>query len=137
MKRFMAATIAAVILSGCATASQRYVAFPTKGQDATQQATDQTECEDIASGKRGSAAQSAIVGTASGVAIGATVGAVLGAIAGAFLGDAGSGAAIGAALGGASGGISGLGTGVGSNENRYTSLYRACMVARGYATGGG
>jgi hypothetical protein len=125
-----------VIFTGCTAAHQRYVAFPTQGQDALRQLMDQQECQMIADGKMGSAAQETAVGAVGGTLIGGGAGAAFGAIAGGLFGGVGRNAGAGAALGAAAGLLSGIVGAVEQHKAREASIYRACLAARGYTTGG-
>jgi hypothetical protein len=129
------ALLATITLTGCATASQRFVAFGTRGQDAAKQMFDMQECEQVAKGHKEDPLTAAAMGAVgqglvSGVA--ATAG---GAIFGAILGNAGKGAQAGL-IGLGVGAVLGLVQGIAENEARYGRIYQACMAARGYTTGG-
>lgn len=129
--------VVALVSTGCASmsASQRYVAFATKGQDAAQQAQDMADCEAVAKGHKQDEATAAMLGAAGkGLAVGvaSTVG---GAIAGAIFSGAGRGAQIGL-IGLGVGAIVGAVEGVAAATARYENIYRACLQARGYTTGG-
>jgi hypothetical protein len=137
MRRTLAALlILAVVSTGCATASQRYVAFPTHGQPPDLQLVDRAQCEDIATAHKGSNADAAAAGALIGVAIGATSGAAIGALDGAIHGTAGQGSLIGLAVGGSVGLIVGITQAAVANHQRYEQIYLACMTARGYVLGG-
>jgi hypothetical protein len=125
-----------IVTSGCATASQRFVAFPAKGQDATQLAVDQQDCEAIAKGHKGNPLTAAAMGGAIGGVASGAAGAAGGAIIGSIFGGAGRGAKAGGLAGLAVGAIGGAIQGVAANEARYNSIYRSCLAARGYTTGG-
>jgi hypothetical protein len=118
-----------IIASGLllAVAHPVSVAFPTQGQAAEKQLADARECQAIADGNMGSAAQEAAVGAVGGTLGGG--GAATGAILGGLFGGVGSNAGAGAAIGAVFGLISGT-------QAREASIYRACMAARGYTTGG-
>jgi hypothetical protein len=139
MKRLFAATVAAaVLMSGCAAASKRVIAFPTKDQSQDQIILDQHACETIADSHKGSDASAAIAGGMLGVTVGAVGGAALGAISGAVLSgiSAGRGSLIGLAIGGGTGLIVGIIKGAQENDLRYMRIYAACLVAKGYTIGG-
>jgi hypothetical protein len=131
-----AVVLVAMTATGCATAAQRYVSFPAQGQNAAQQQYDSEECELIAQGKK---KNPLIAGLAGGVTHGLVSGAA-GAAGGAIIGSVFSGAGRGAKAGGlaglAAGTILGAVQGVAANHARYQDIYRACLAARGYTTGG-
>jgi hypothetical protein len=135
--RFIAAlALLAVTVTGCTAANQRFVAFPTQGQAAEKQLADATECQAIADGKQGSAAQEAAIGAVGGTLLGGGFGAATGAILGGLFGGVGYNAGAGAAIGAAFGLISGTAKAIENHQAREASIYRACMAARGYTTGG-
>jgi hypothetical protein len=126
----------AAMSTGCATASQRFVAFPAKGQDAQQAAYDQNDCDMVAKGhKQDDLTAAAMGGVTGGLARGA-VGAVGGAIIGSVFGRAGQGAQALGLAGLATGALIGVVEGLAANQARYYEIYRACLAARGYTTGG-
>jgi hypothetical protein len=130
--RFLALVILAALgTGGCASslASNKYVAFATRGQPPDLQLADRAQCEDIATRYRGSDGDAAVAGALIGGASGAAMGA---STAAAFHGNAGRGAAIGAGVGLALGLIDALA----AVHARYTRIYLACMAARGYTLGG-
>lgn len=121
-------------IAGCAAASQRFVAFPLRGQPPEQLERDKQECEMIAQAHKSS--DQAMAGAAIGAGGGAAAGAALGAVSGAFYGHPGYGAGMGAAAGATSGLMAGIAAGATADWHRYLNLYVACMMARGYALGG-
>lgn len=121
-------------LAGCATASERFVVFPIRGQTPEQIERDRAECEALAQAKRNDA--NALAGLGIGTAGGAAAGAALGAVSGAFFDQAGWGAGYGAATGATAGLITGLSYGVAADHNRYLAIYVVCMQTRGYNVAG-
>jgi hypothetical protein len=91
--------LVALVGSGCATAPQKYVAFPTQGQPPDKQIVDRAQCEDIATMHKGSDADAAIAMGALSAGLGVVSG---GAAWGAILGAVGHGRSAG------SGSIAGL-----------------------------
>jgi hypothetical protein len=138
MKRLVTLLLIAAVLSGCTTASQRFVAFPTQGQPPDQQILDRGQCEDIATMHKGSDADAAVamgsMGLAVGVVSGAAYGAVLGGLAAGI--SAGHGSLVGLAVGAVFGLTMGIVQGVAENQARYQRIYLACMTARNYVLGG-
>lgn len=138
MKRLVPLLLIAAVLSGCATASQRFVAFPTQGQPPDLQMLDRAQCEEIATSHKGSDADAAVamggMGLAVGVVSGAAYGAVVGGLAAGI--SAGRGSLIGLAVGGTVGLMVGIVQGIAANQARYQRIYLACMTARNYVLGG-
>ena len=138
MNRWASATLAALLLSGCATtdsARPPLAAYPTKGQTPEQQARDTGDCEFWA---KQEANYDPAMDTAKGAGIGLALGAVTGAAAGAAIGaasggGAGSGAAVGAIVGGVGGTAAGAGYGYKKNRDGYMQAYATCMQAKGYS----
>ena len=132
---FMLMTLA---VSGCATASQKFVAFPTHGQPPEVQMHDRAQCEQIATMHKGSDADAAMAMGALGVATGAVGGAAYGALLGAVASgiSAGSGSLIGLGVGAAVGLTVGIVQGVQANRARYERIYIACLTSKGYVVGG-
>jgi hypothetical protein len=133
-------TIAALLLTaltatGCASASQRYVTFPSQGQDAAKQSFDSNECELIAQGKKEDPLTAAAAGGLTRGLIGGAAGAAGGAILGAMFSSAGKGAQAGL-IGLGIGAVLGVVEGVAANHARYQDIWKACMDARGYKSGG-
>jgi len=137
-RRIATLTLLVTLATGCATARERYVSFPTQGQTQDRKVLDEVECEAIATIHKSSDASAAIAGGMIGVTIGAVSGAAMGAISGAVLQgmSAGSGSIAGLAIGGGIGLITGLLQGYTQNEQRYQRIYIACLSARGYTLGG-
>lgn len=131
MKTFMALVTIMALVSGCASASQRLVSFPVRGQTVEQQAKDAAECEVFAEANKSNAEvlRSVGIATAGGAASGVLAGAVLGALG---TGGAGHGAGVGAAVGATAGLIAGAWTALSAEHNRYLRIYGACMANRGY-----
>ena len=133
--RGFALAAGAVVLAGCASASQPSVAvYPAKGQTAAQQDRDSAECQTWAKQQTG---YDPTVDTAKGAGIGAVLGAVGGAAAGAAIGavtgSPGKGAAIGAVAGGVGGAATGGGYQYTKSKDGYDRAYSACMSGRGYS----
>jgi hypothetical protein len=124
-----------IVTTGCATASQRFVSFPAQGQDAAKQAHDIQECELIAQGKKDDPLMSAAVGGLGRGLVAGAASAAGGAILGSLFGRAGQGAQAGL-VGLGVGAILGVVEGLAENQRRYNEIYRACLAARGYTTGG-
>lgn len=120
-------TLIAAALFACAAQAQ--VVYPAKGQSASQQQKDQSECQAWAQGQGGSAPppqQGAPV--ARGAARGAVGGAV---IAGVADGDTGKGAAAGAVVGGVRAGRNQQAQQAQASSNTQKG-FAACMEGRGY-----
>lgn len=103
----LVALLACALLPTAALAQNVYV-YPQKGQSPEQQAKDQGECAQWATGQTGfnpsaAAPPPAQAAPTGGAVRGAARGAVAGAAVGAIAGDAGKGAAIGATAGGMGG----------------------------------
>lgn len=130
--------LVAFVSSACATASQKYVGFPTQGQPPDKQRSDRMECEDIATQHRGSDADEAIAMGLLGTAVGSISGAAWGAVWGALASgaSAGSGSLAGLAIGATAGLIVGIIQGANTNRLRYERIYVACLVSKGYTVGG-
>src|SRR5262245_31312975 len=122
-------------LTGCASAQQRFVTFPAQGQDAAKQAYDGQECELIAQGKKEDPLMAGLSGGVVRGVIGGAAGAAGGAILGAIVGRAGQGAQAGL-IGLGIGALIGVVEGVAANHARYQDVWKACMSARGYTSGG-
>src|SRR5262245_54603771 len=123
--------------AGCTTmASEKYVAFATRGQPPDLQVQDRMQCEAIAQQYKGSDADMAMAGGLLGVSTGAALGAATGAISGALNGMAGQGSLAGLAIGGLVGLRVGIAQAVVANQQRKERIYGACMSARGYQVGG-
>ncbi len=133
MKRWAGIGLA-LLLVGCATARERFVVFPMRGQDATQVEKDRDECETLAQTHRNS--DDATLGAALGLGVGAGSGAAVGAVAGSFFGRAGWGAGYGAATGAVTGLAAGITAGAMSDHQRYLRIYAVCMASRGYNVAG-
>lgn len=137
MRQAVAWGLLAILVTGCASSQPKpdvYV-YPTKGQDAEQQARDTSECQTWAQQQSGydpatETAKGAGFGALLGAAIGAAGGAAVGAITGT---GAGTGAAVGAVVGGIGGGVSGGATQYARSRDGYDRAYSACMSARGYS----
>ena len=138
MKRLVVLALIAALLTGCATASQQFVAFPTAGQPPDLQLVDRGQCEDIATMHKGSDADAAVAMGAMGAAVGVVSGAAYGAVVGGLAAgiSAGRGSLIGLAVGGSVGLIVGIVQGFAANQVRYQRIYLACMTARNYVLGG-
>ena len=119
--------VMAVVVGGCATASQSLAHFPTRGQSAEQMQTDMAACETYAEAKK-QELQAAGVGAVAGGLGGAALGAVSGAI--------GGGIGIETAVGAAVGALVGAFAGTAEDRARYKSIYAACIRSRGYEVGG-
>lgn len=139
MKPLVTLLLIASIVSGCATASEKYVAFPTQGQPPDLQVLDRSQCEDIATTHKGSDADAAVaMGGMGGLAVGVVSGAAYGAVVGGLSRgiSAGHGSLIGLAVGGTMGLMVGIVQGIAENQVRYQRIYLACMTARNYVLGG-
>ncbi len=122
MKRIAVLGLVVVMLSGCAT---RYVPLvdPATIRDRARYDRDLSECATIAD--ENVRRHQAATGAVGGALWGAGIGAVLSWI---FGGGGGTGAAAGAVVGGVSGGASGAGAAAGD----YQTIYRNCMIGRGW-----
>jgi hypothetical protein len=118
--------ILAAALIACAAQAQ--VVYPAKGQSASQQQKDQSECQAWAQSQGGSAPPPQGAPVARGAARGAVGGAV---IAGVADGDTGKGAAAGAVVGGVRGGRERQAQQAQASSNTQKG-YAACMEGRGY-----
>ena len=117
-----------LVLCLAAIAVQAQVAYPAKGQSASQQQKDQAECQSWAASQAGTAPPPQSGQVARGAARGAVGGAV---IAGAADGDSGKGAAAGAVIGGARAGRQQNAQASAAQQNK-SNAYAACMQGRGY-----
>jgi ferric-dicitrate binding protein FerR (iron transport regulator) len=137
MRQVIGAAVIAAVLSGCASsepARPNVAAYPTRGQNAAQQARDNTECQTWARQQSGhDPAKDTATGAGVGLAVGAVAGAATGAAIGAATGSAGRGAAVGAVVGGVGGTAAGAGYGYTRNRDGYDRAYAACMQGRGYS----
>ena len=122
MKPITVMVLLVCLLSSCATA-YRPVVDPTTIADREKYEWDLSECGAIAD--QNAQGHRAATGAAGGALWGAGLGALLSWI---FGGSAGTGAAAGAVLGGVSGGASGAGAAAGD----YETIYRNCMLGRGW-----
>jgi YMGG-like Gly-zipper len=110
MMRTSLAAAAGILAIGSLAAAQNMYVYPQKGQSASQQQKDETDCNGWAMQQTGynpmaSTPQVAEERPRGGVVRGGARGAAVGAVGGAIAGDAGKGAAIGAAAGGMVGGM--------------------------------
>ncbi len=110
-------------------AAQAQVAYPAKGQSASQQQKDQGECQSWAASQGGGAPPPQNGSVARGAARGAVGGAV---IAGVADGDSGKGAAAGAVVGGVRAGRQRNAQAAAAQQNN-SNAYAACMEGRGYS----
>lgn len=117
----------ALLLAGCATASQSMAHFPMRGQSAEQLQTDMTACETFAESRK-----QEIQAAGTGAVVGGLGGAAMGAVSGAIGGGIGVETAIMAALGAMVGAFAGTA----EDRARYRAVYIACMTSKGYAVGG-
>ncbi len=127
-----AATLAAVVLHGCA--APRPVLYPNealqkKGDAAAQRDIDQ--CMALAEQHVGSAASGKAADTAKSTGVGAAGGAAVGAVGGAITGNAGQGAAVGAATGATAGLLHGIFSQSGPDPVVQSFVDR-CLRERGY-----
>jgi len=122
MKRIAVMVLLVFLLPSCAT-SYRPLVDPATIVDRDRYERDLSECGAIAD--QNVKSQQAATGAAGGALFGAGFGALLSWI---FGGSAGTGAAAGAAVGGVSGGVSGAGAAAGD----YETIYRNCMLGRGW-----
>jgi Glycine-zipper domain len=153
------ASAVAVLLTTAATTAQEmsslfgvYV-YPAKGQNSSQQATDESVCYKSAKAKTGvdpanlpPAAAPAPTQHAGGAVRGGARGAAAGAVIGAIAGNAGQGAAIGAAAGGISGysrqkalnnaeqhyAQANVQAQQSQNINNFRRAFAACIESKGY-----
>jgi len=112
-----------------ASAGQAQVVYPAKGQSASQQQKDSSECQAWAQGQGGSAPPQQGAPVARGAARGAVGGAV---IAGVADGDSGKGAAAGAVVGGVRAGRQ-KNAQQAQAANNASAGFAACMEGRGYS----
>lgn len=124
--KIVAALVAALVLSGCATQQWRPVIdhaseAPTVSQ---QFVSDDVQCSQIARQNVPSAGSAAVDGALAGGLLGAALGAAVGAV----LGVPGEGAAFGAAMGGFQGGAQNAV----AAEGGYRQIYSNCMRGRGH-----
>lgn len=117
-----------LVLCLAAVAVQAQVAYPAKGQSASQQQKDQSECKSWAASQPGAAPPPPQGSVARGAARGAVGGAV---VAGVADGDSGKGAAAGAVIGGARAGRK-QSAQAGAAQQTQGNAYAACMQGRGY-----
>lgn len=116
------------VLCLIAAAVQAQVAYPAKGQSASQQQKDDAECRSWAAGQAGTAPPPQGGQVARGAARGAVGGAV---VAGVADGDSGKGAAAGAVIGGVRAGRQQNAQASAAQQNT-SNAYAACMEGRGY-----
>ena len=147
-----AIVLAALGIAAGAMAQSKPIAYPAKGQSATQQQQDDGYCYSWAKSNTGidPAAVSSAPPPPSGPAVGggervggAARGAAGGAVIGAITGDAGKGAAVGAAAGTMVGGSRARQNQRNAQANAqaqsqgaidtYYRAYSACMEGRGYS----
>jgi len=114
--------ILAILASSCARA-YRPVIDPAMIRDHAKHESDLAECGALATEQ--SRSERVATGAAGGAIFGALIGALFGWIVG---GNPGTGAAAGGVVGGA-GGAAG---GAGATEQDYETIYRNCMIARGW-----
>ena len=145
----LASAIAVFTVASLAAAQNMYV-YPQKGQSASQQQKDESECNTWAQQQTGynpmaSTHQVQEEMPRGGAVRGAARGAAVGAVGGAIAGDAGKGAAVGAAAGGMIGGMRRMDQ---RREQAYKQeqiyaqddaakaemrrAYAACLEGRGY-----
>jgi hypothetical protein len=117
-----------LLLAACALGAQAQVAYPAKGQSASQQQKDDSECRSWAQSHSGSPPPQQGAPVARGAARGAVGGAV---VAGVADGDTGKGAAAGAVIGGARAGRQ-QNQQASAAQQQSASAYAACMEGRGY-----
>lgn len=122
MKRITVIGLLVCLLPSCATA-YRPVVDPTTIADREKYEWDLSECGTIA--HQNAQGHRAATGAAGGALFGAGLGALLSWI---FGGSAGTGAAAGAVVGGVGGAASGAGAAAGD----YETIYRNCMIGRGW-----
>jgi hypothetical protein len=112
-----------------ALVAQAQVAYPAKGQSASQQQKDTGECQAWAASQGGGAPPPQGAPVARGAARGAVGGAVVAGIAD---GDAGKGAAAGAVIGGVRGGRQRAQANAAAQQYN-ANAFAACMQGRGYS----
>jgi len=122
MKTITVIVLLVCLLSSCATA-YRPLVDPATIVDREKYEWDLSECGAIAD--QNVKSHQGATGAAGGALFGAGIGALLSWI---FGGSAGTGAAAGAVVGGVSGGVSGAGAAAGD----YETIYRNCMLGRGW-----
>jgi outer membrane lipoprotein SlyB len=122
MKRIAVMTLLVFLLPASAT-SYRPLVDPATIVDRDRYERDLSECGAIAD--QNVKSHQAATGAGGGALWGAGLGALLSWI---FGGSAGTGAAAGAVVGGVSGGVSGAGAAAGD----YETIYRNCMLGRGW-----
>jgi len=122
MKRIAVMVLLVFLLPSCAT-SYRPLVDPATIVDRDRYERDLSECAAIAD--QNVKSHQAATGAGGGALFGAGLGALLSWI---FGGSAGTGAAAGAVVGGVSGGVSGAGAAAGD----YETIYRNCMLGRGW-----
>jgi outer membrane lipoprotein SlyB len=122
MKRIAVMVLIVFLLPSCAT-SYRPLVDPASIVDRDRYERDLSECAALADENVKS--HQAATGAAGGALFGAGLGALLSWI---FGGSGGTGAAAGAVVGGVSGGVSGAGAAAGD----YETIYRNCMLGRGW-----
>ena len=133
--RVVAVLVLACLATGCVSAQQKFVVFPTQGQQSEQIATDRLECEAFAKANRNN--NEFLQAAGFGALYGAGAGALNGAVQGAYTRiGAGQGAGIGAGAGAAMGLAVGALAGVIADHQRYLRVYAMCMQLRGYALTG-
>jgi uncharacterized protein YcfJ len=118
-----------LVLCLAALAAQAQVAYPAKGQSASQQQKDDAECKSWAASQAPAAPPPQSGHVARGAARGAVGGAV---VAGAVDGDSGKGAAAGAVVGGARANRQQKAQ-AGAAQQNNSNAYAACMQGRGYS----
>jgi len=122
MKRIAVMVLIVFLLPSCAT-SYRPLVDPASIVDRDRYERDLSECAAIAD--QNVKSHQAATTAGGGALFGAGLGALLSWI---FGGSAGIGAAAGAVVGGVSGGVSGAGAAAGD----YETIYRNCMLGRGW-----
>jgi len=145
----------AVALAGIAAPlpSAAQLVYPSQGQSAQQQATDERECREWAQAQTGvdpSAARPQVRGAddRGHVLSGAATGAALGAVGGAVGGSAGRGAKIGTAVGATAGLFNRMGSrreadrrqsradaAHQAGQSEFQRAFGLCMTGRGYTVG--
>lgn len=147
MKRKLVPVLVAITIATGVLAQQPPAAYPTKGQSASQQATDKNDCMSWA---RSNASTQPVPPPQTGPAVGGgqrVAGAARGAAAGAVIGgvasgDAGRGAGVGATAGVVAGGVRARQAQAAQNQAAantqaqnnaaVSQAYGACMKGRGY-----
>ena len=122
MKPITVMVLLVFLLPSCAK-GYRPLVDPATIVDRDRYERDLSECGAIAD--QNVKSHEAATGAAGGALFGAGIGALLSWI---FGGSAGTGAAAGAVVGGVSGGVSGAGAAAGD----YETIYRNCMLGRGW-----